>query len=486
MDSNDLSRMKIQRVPRSLLTLLALLLGLTMAVSLVNAGKSGQWGATELQLQNVDFLPRPVTTTFYSSFGAPTLVVTGSLIGGNSGFFFPQLPPQFTGTVSIDSPGQVLGVVTHLGDNPPGAAQWSLIDDTVLSNTAYVPHFSAPQTSGPASRLTIHNLEPLASTAWITFYDSSGIVMLTRTAQIPKSGALFLDRAGLNLPGPIQASAIIRADRRIYASIDRIYNQAFSSAHAPAQGGFEIAAPMFFAQYNGLDSVLSVQNVSPVTATGVLSYYEGISGALLVTQPFTLASCAALLWTPVPTISNSYGHVVATADKPIAGLVLGETLPSPGSPGLWDYTAVVVDPEKPDTLDRRTAYGPAIFSRYIGWNSQVFAANLSEKAVSLTIDYSSAPADLMTTTNMIVPPHGLAVFFDTPNLPREFEHASLRVSSDQLIAATIWSSNISAPDGYMAYEAQYASPVSENRAYLPLIMKPNGSPEKSLRSPPRR
>ncbi len=469
MDMHDPPKPKSQRMGRGLLVLLALVLGLMAAVSLANAGRNAGWTSTELQLQNVDFLPRPVTTTYYSALGAESLVITDSLSGGRTEFFSPTLQSQFTGTVRVDSPGTVLGVVTHLDDNPPGAAQWPLIDDADLNDMAYVPHFTAQQ-GRPASRLTIHNLEPaLMTTAWITFYDSSGSVVHTTGARsIPPLGAQFLDAAelGISPSMPFPLSALVRADGRIYASVDRTVGGAFSSAHTPAQGGFTIAAPMFFAQYNSLSSTLAVQNIGPVTATGALAFYED-DGSLRVIRMFTIAPSAALNWTA--PLSGAFGHVVATANQPLAGLVLGEgTFP----PGVWDYTAVVVEPEKPDTLDRRIAYAPVVYTRYLSWGSHAFIANLSANEASVLVEYSSALTGIVTRTKLTVPPHALVVP-NTLDFAPEFEHASLKVSSDQLIAATIWSFNPQSlvSDAYMAYEAQYASPTPENRAYLPIIMK---------------
>jgi len=477
MNTHDLSKLKGQRVPRGLLVLLAIALGLTLAVSLANAGKSGAWGASELQLQNVDLQPRPVTTTFYAASGRPEPPITDLLAGGRSRFYSPTLPTGFTGTVSVDSPGQVLGVVTHIGDegdDPPGAAQWPLIDDAELSNIAYVPRFFVPQTSGPASRLSIHNLASSNADIAMMFRDVQG-QLYPRRINVPVSGTQFLDGAALDLSPGFKGSAVISTTGPIYVGVDRIdrSRSAFSAAHAPAHGGFEIAAPLFF-QSGDPKSTLIVQNTnSTLSATGVLSYYA-TSGKLLTAQPFTIEPFATFEWPGMAGSAQSFtsGHVVATADQPIVGLVLGDSVQFLS---MWDYTAVVAVPDKPDTLDRRAAYGPAAFYGYKGWTlSQVFIANLSSSPAFVDVEYSSALTGIVSPTQLIIPPHGLTETRLISPLS-DFEHYSVSILSDQPIAAVVGVFNLGLVDQHMAYEAQYASTVRTHppprRVYLPSIMK---------------
>jgi hypothetical protein len=467
MDAHE-SRHRVGRqVIRGLLALSAVSLGLALAVSLADAGRNASWGASELQLQNVDFLPRSITTTFYSPPGSIVSVLNDTLLGGRGDVLPLSLSGSFTGTVSVDGPGAVLGVVTHLDLNPPGAAQWPLVDDSNLSNVAYVPYYATQLLH--ASRIKVHNLEAIAATAVITFYNNSGGVVDTQVVSLPPLGARFLSAADLGVPSTFQASAVIRANRRIYAAVDQSELLAYAGAQAPAYGGTEIVAPMFFANHNFRDSTFAVQNVSAVTTTGVLTFYAH-TGVVLETQPFTLAPYAALVWTA--SSNDTYGHVVATADQTIAGLVLGKRqviIPSLEL-GLWDYTAVVVKPDKPDTHDRRTAYGPAVFSNHLSWNSDVYVANLSANAASITIEYSSAPSGTLTTTVRSVQPHGVIVFSDASLLPLNFEHSAIRLMSDQTIASAILSTNLLDATDFMAYEAQYASPIVP-RIYLPVILR---------------
>lgn len=457
---------------RRALALLAVTAGLFAAASLADAGRKGDWGASEIQIQNSDFLSRPVTTTFISSIGANTAVVTRSLVGNHGDFIIPQLPAAFTGTVSIDGPSSVLGVVTHFDDNPPGAAQWALVDEVDLSDTANVPYFAALQTPGRSSRIKIHNLEPIAANVVITFYAPSGVAVHVRTnLQLPPLGAQFLTAGELGVPPLFQGSAVVQADRRIYVSVDRSSLQSYASAHAPARGGARLAAPLFFAQHMGLSSTLAVQNVSTVTATGALTYYAASSGSPLATQEFKLAPRAALHWSAPGVVSGAVGHVDVTADKPIAGLVLGDALD--GS-GLWDYTMPVVHPSPSDVLDRHIAYGPAVFAHYgdFGdWISQVAVANLSASRAFVTVVYRSVPVGSIVTYSRSLLPHGVAVFTEAATLPPEFQRAAVRVISDEMIAAAIFATSATDSDGYMAYEAQYAAPAPELRTYLPIILK---------------
>ena len=451
---------------RGATVLLLVLLAGYFSISLVYAGQTGSWNATELQLQNTSPFSKSITATFFNVNGGSGGIIMDTLAAAQTKFYSPTF--QVTGTVRVDVSSGVLGVVTHW-DASGGAAQWPLIDDVDLTGTAFVPHF-APSLPGSSSRVFFHNPEPLTATVWVTFFGPIGLVTHNRNSQIPTPGREFHDASPL--PPSFIGSAVVAADRAIFVKGDRTFDTGFALAQAPSHGVPGIDAPLFMAQLlpDGLDSVLAIQNTGPLSTTGVLTYYHYFTATLqLYTRTFDIPPYAAFEWSADLVAPNSFGHVEASADRPIAGWVLGMSS-NPGNPGLWDYTAVAIDSLLPDRFDRRSAYGPTVFDDYDLWSSRVIVANLSSSPAQVTAEFSSAPAGLVTTTEVLIEPHGVSELI-LPGLPPAYQHASARLEADQAIAAAMLTTAQpgSHPDNFMAYEMPYAT--RQFTIFLPISLK---------------
>ncbi len=436
---------------RSLVTLLAAAISLVIVVSFARASADGRWNATDLQLQNADFTPTSVVFDYYKVNGSIGISGTDTLLGKQSKVYSPTF--QISGTVKVNSTGNVLGVVTH-GDND-GNAEWPLIDDARLGKVAFVPHFFV-QPSGLSARLTIHNLEALAASVAISFYNTSGVVIDTYTTTLPAFGAKFLDRATMGLPTTFHASARVQSNRNLYVGVDRLGVGTFAAAQAPSQAGYQIAAPLFMQASGGFDSIFTVQNAGLTTATVVMTYSNS-AGVQLSMTTLSLAPYAAFDWVGSTVNTGTFGSVIATAKQPIVALVLNDRIAAPA--GRADYTALVITPAVSDGLDRSVAYAPAVLDEDNGWGSDIIVLNPNQLAVQALAEYVSTPTGTLFSTQMPVPPRGVTIF-PASSLPSGFGRAAAKISSSHLIAAVVRTGNpqLQSGDALMAYEAQYAPP----------------------------
>ncbi len=335
---------------------------------------------------------------------------------------------------------------------------------------AYAPLFVAAKNS-LSSRLTLHNLESFAATVEVFFYNASGALLYTYPTSLPAHNAKYLDRVSMNLPSTLtQASAVVQSNGNIYAGIDRLYAGALAAAHAPAQGGIRLVAPMFIANYQGFSSTFSVQNINKVSAQVQLYYYK-YDGSLLSTTVRTLAPYAAFNWQGIDLPPATYGQVIAMASQPVVAVVEGNRTIPPY--GLADYTVPVVTAQPADRLDRTVAYGPILLSNEDNWLSTIFIANFSPiNTATVHLEISATPTGTLFPMNTSVPPLHVHVM-PLPMLPPVFRRSALRLTADYPIAAAIMmtSTSTSVADNFMAYEAQYTLPVFKWNVFLPLILK---------------
>ncbi len=449
--------------------LLTALVSLVAAISLVNASLDGRWNATDLQLQNADLSPNYVTFYFRDKLGIPDTTFGDVLAGQQSKDYSPTV--AISGTVQVTNTGDVLGVVTH-GDSM-GSAEWPLIDDAQLGSVAYVPQFDVALFMGETARLTIHNLETSIASITILFYDARGVLTDTYSTTLPALNAIFLDPTMLGLPSIFHASAVVQSNRKIYVGVDRLNtsNGTLGAAQAPARGGYQLVAPLFMRAYGGFNSIFVVQNAGSITATVVLRHDNQVGMPLSTTVAF-LAPRAAFNWVGTTVPTPTYGSIVATANQPIVALVLNDHNATPV--GRADYTAIVITPQVPDGLDRHVAYGPVVFTGYIGWGSEVFVANPNPIGTNVLLRVSSTPTGTVSGASASIPPFGVW-FYSTAGLPPAYRRAAVTVSATQVIAAAVLSGNpqMSSGDAATAYEAQYAPSVIEWDMYLPMILKQN-------------
>jgi len=90
----------------------SVLFGLMVAISIAIAGQTGDWGASELQLQNPDAQPRPFTITLFSPLGVNASSNADALTARGVRFYRPNVSNGFSGTVRVDGALALLGVVT--------------------------------------------------------------------------------------------------------------------------------------------------------------------------------------------------------------------------------------------------------------------------------------------------------------------------------------------------------------------------------------
>ncbi len=433
---------------RAVAAIMGALLLMAALVSLAT-GAVADWNATDVQFQNADFSPSQVFVQFYDLAGVIRL--------GGGNILSPQqtlvyVPPfQISGTITMTSPGHVLGVVSH-GDLV-GYAAWPLIDEAQLDKVAYVPRFDT-LTSGSAYRLRVNNPNALSTSISVAFYDSLGVTSTTYITTLAPHAATILDADTMKLPLSLHDSAVVRSTRLVYVGVNQVSAATLSAAHAPAQGAQLIVAPMFLNNSDNSWSQFTVQNVGTLTAQVMMTYYHGLTGASIATTTALLKPYAAFTWAN-PVAPSVFGQVIATSPQPLAGYV---STARPTAPkGEAAYTAIALQPALPDDLDRHVLYGPLVQTADNDWSSDLFIANPNSAAAQVRLVFSAAPTGTTYSITPTIPPHQV-LKYPTTGLDPVFRRSAVRAWSNQMIAGVVRSTR-SQTDSLAAYEMLYAPPI---------------------------
>ncbi len=374
MDAKGLAR----RGLRLLLSVGVASLLLLISVLAVQGGQHrGVWGSTDFQVLNLSPYTQPITAHFLSPGGEVVYQLTDVLPPGGSAYYQPpegSLPPGFTGTLYLESPGPVAMDIVHLESGEPndGNEVFPAVADEHLLNQAYTP-------VDRCIILRIHNLSASESANLIArFYGLAGnyVAQLGHSiapqglvtiwpAMQPEIGVDFLGSAWLLADHPIEVTAAsVCGGLGVYA--------------APPQGNEHLLAPRVAPEIPGMiTTTIALQNTSSLSlASGQIVYSSG------QVQDFTLSPFGSgVFHSP---FTNTVGSAVIVASQPVVATV--RSADASARRGTYAYLAFA-------SGEATNAVAlPVLFAGYEGWETHddIWVRNVGMTTATVRIRFVGA------------------------------------------------------------------------------------------------
>ena len=441
-ENRPLSNLRRRYPPLILAVVLALALTLLWVVA-GYAGWRGGWMATEFQVQNVDSVTADFTAHFYSPHGIDVITpFTGSIPPGRSAYYRPEathgLPPDFTGTLRLESEQNIAGAIFHVaapavGFN--GNAVFEMVADDITAQTYFAPLVERDH-DGVTSQILVGNLGLTPATVEIVFYDPNGTpVPIDPLPPIPKNGSALLNLEEVDdLDSPFIGSAEIVADQPIWVDVVQVSDDRWAIYPAAPAGSAELYAPV---TAQGVIPTISVQNVGDAATTvEVRTAAEVVCDGPVVLPP-------GGSWQVVPSVDWEDAYVIAsTTGAPIAAVVSTRD-----TDGASAYTALNKD---------QASYcycAPMLFADYDGWDTTLWMYNPNDSIATVDVAFAGTPGTASWADTVQIGPHETRASWRAD----VGTHYAARVAADKPIFVLVEGTAPGKGDGRLVYRAT-ASP----------------------------
>jgi PKD repeat protein len=390
---------------------------------------------TDFQVINLAPNAQPITAHFLAPSGVEVYSFTTTLAGGGADYYsVTALPPNFSGTLVVETPVQAAMGIVHL--RTPGDGTGNTVfpgaPDETLTRTAFIP-------IDRCTYLYIHNLIPTTANLQLDVFDliGGGVGSLLRT--IPGHGVIAIrPLRDLPLPLDFRGSGVLRADRPIEVTVRSDCGDGEWSAFvAPGQGNTRLLVPHLPPSLPGqVTTTLSIQNTSLLLAVGMITYSSGLTqsiyalpyGGMIISSPFTSTGGAARISSNTPLVAVVRSLSTMTGDL--------DTLTYPAFAPPEATSAIAL---------------PVLFSGYQGWRTggRTWVRNVGSESADVTIRYVTVPTGTVLWGRQTIPPGESSQFF-MPPMPAE--RASAILLADQPIVAVTGAYNSDdLQDPYLSY-----------------------------------
>jgi PKD repeat protein len=350
-----------------------------------------RWSTTDFQVINLDPDTQSFSARFVDPNGEEIYSFDDTLPGGGSRFYSltDSLPPDFEGTLILDSPLVAAGVV-HLEDPPEqgGNTIFAGVDEIWLGKNGYTP-------IDPCTELHVHNLsEATDAVLDVHVFDVSGAPAGTLQFSIPPEGLLTVNPVEeLGLPPDFVGSAALNADQAIEVTVQSgCTGQGYASYVAPAYCGTTNLIPYIPPRLPGMVSTtITIQNPTPYVGSATISYSLGFS-TFVYLDPWEMRSVDAPFTEPG-------GYATVDSEMPVV-VVVQSVSADPLNPGIQSYRGYA--PEETDTA----ASLPVLFSGYAGWETgdHLWVMNAGSTTAAVRIRYISVPDGSTAWDGATIPP----------------------------------------------------------------------------------
>lgn len=410
---------------RFVLSLVSAVLILLLTVLSASGGDPrAVWFSTAFQVVNVETYPQTIVARFLAPDGTVAHTITDTLPAGGARFYdpVPPLPDTFTGTVSVDAPGQVVLQVLHLAeeiidgneilegvpDDQAGAAAFFPLDACIL--------------------IDIHNLHP-TQTALLELrgYDVDGNQAGMTGGQVPPRGTRTISpRGALGLPILFDGSGVLLASQPVEVHV-RNRCRGLAAFLAPTAGTAQQYLPHVPLTVAGLITpTVQLFNINTFSATGVVSFSTGVTVAVTL-PPLGMAYVtppAATFVINLPIVLRSAGAMAAPGAT--ASAVDAFLRPTGSAAALVSMTqpVAVFVRSVSNRLGDRGAYAyrgfadtratgavvlPLLFAGYQDWytGDNIWIRNLSFLPADVRIRYTTVPTGTLYWQDVTVEPRSV-------------------------------------------------------------------------------
>ncbi len=241
-------------------------------------------------------------------------------------------------------------------------------------------------------------------------YTKAGVVLslkVTDGGQTSERGEPLVVTVKRTCPDPVDPTVYSTAS---YVSIssDRL------GVRDPRAGDFAYYAPIVWADFNGMRSLIHIQNAGE-KCTSVGLWFQRLDSCVqpVVWEILSLAPNASYTFDPNLVVGPQWqGSVWLSASQPLAIVV--DTW---GANHFGAYHAVPAEVSLDDnsgdfTLGTQVNYAPLIYREYQGWDTNIYVQNLSPTYnAKVKVHFLDASGDVIQTLVDWICPRGSQVFF---------------------------------------------------------------------------
>ncbi|MEM3485497.1 MAG: hypothetical protein QXI12_07725 [Candidatus Methanomethyliaceae archaeon] len=410
---------------KRLFSIVALVISLVVSwlACSVYAFPGGTW-VSGVTVANLDSDMATIRIDFYKQDGTLALSFDGGTIPGNGSktwylpSHIPGLPSPFIGSAVVSSDKPIAAIVnTQLpsGTNPMRVGTSAGVGSAQAAPTVYAPHLMRGY-YGWNSYCAVQNTGSSAVTVKVSYYDATGMQVLTRTQIIEAYAAYIFDQeteTGL-APGQWYSAKFEGDATHPLAVVCNFYNSGtdantaqFHSYNGMGVGGQKLFLPRVVKDYYNYQSGIKIQNIGTEVLSVTVTYYFGGNQYTQVSPDIgpgqawgPYMGAPAQLPPSMATVSGSGSAVVEvnnpTPNKLIIGIVNEDNRVAPAGRGVT-YEAAL-ESEASNTL-----VFPQVTSEYYGYSSGIQFQKVEPGEATCTLYFSaSGPIPAFQMTNIIL------------------------------------------------------------------------------------
>ena len=370
---------------------------------------------TGIQVQNLGTAPADLAVLYYDTdgFSRPEWTERASVAPNESFTFYtpsaPNLPFGFVGSAVIQAT-QPVGAIVNVQTQPDVQPFYvgTFVAPRAAGNTVYLP-YALKQLGSRTSTFTVQNASATATNVDALFYSREGLLGRIQVFLPPFAARRIRLAERGDLPGVMDASAVLQAGQPIVAIAD-VFDSATGiyqlytgiPAGSPSQ-----LAPLVFNDRNGWDSEVRIQNASPSPVSVRVHVQPTGGGPEIISPPIAIPPNAPYTFRPseVGIGSNFVGSALVEASGNIAAVV-AEYNNGRG-------TGMAYNAFGPTAATPRISV-PLIFKDRNGYDTGIQVQNVDNTDAQVRVTYRLASGATVVDFG-IVPANGSFTFYQPAN-----------------------------------------------------------------------
>lgn len=289
--------------------------------------------------------------------------------------------------------------------------------------------------------IRIRNMESGTASGTVTYYNTSGSLIASRSFTVPQNGVTVLN-AAWDVSGRV--AALVSTDRVVAVTAElSVENPYRSTAYSGVTNGSDrLFIPLLTKNMWGSYTDFNLQNIGKDTVSVTVYHYDSQTGQERVEGPYNIPPNGFRNFdqSQNPNLpSGYYGSAMVQAQAVGYGLYTGQIV---ATLNLWTSTGIQsMMYDRMDSEEGRVASrAPVIVKNYYGWYSSLIVQNMGSRSTTIRMRFyqEGDPNEYSGPSDTLDPNKSKLYYTGNLNLPEGFNGSGVvdtYASNDQPLAS---------------------------------------------------